>query len=63
MEKLALILLVVVLIPLNAWAQDYVLRSPSGKAEVRLRIAEKVYYFDLFQSKSGGFGVADCPQH
>lgn len=42
--KLLFILLVVVMIPFNAVAQDYVLRSPNGKAEVRVKVADKIYY-------------------
>jgi alpha-glucosidase len=49
--KILFILLVVVVIPFNAFAQDYVLRSPNGKAEVRVRIADKIYYLIFYNEK------------
>ena len=49
--KLLFILLVVLMIPFNAFAQDYVLRSPNGRAEVRVRIADKVYYSISYNQK------------
>lgn len=49
--KLLFILLVVAIIPANLLAQDYVLRSPNGKAEVRLKVADKVYYSIFYNQK------------
>ena len=43
--------LLTALIPLNLFAQDHVVRSPDGKAEVRLRIADKIYYSILFDRR------------
>jgi alpha-glucosidase len=44
MKKLIFIVFVVLLISFDAIGQNHILRSPNRKAEVRLRIAEKVYY-------------------
>ena len=56
MRKLIFVLLVVNVFAITAFAQDYRLRSPNGRAEVRLRIADKVYYSIYFD---GQLGIAE----
>lgn len=58
MRKLTFAFLVVFLLAFNIFAQDYVLRSPNGKAEIRLRITDKVYYSIYFNQKTV---VAESP--
>ena len=45
------ICLIVALTPLGSLGQDYVLRSPNGKAEVRVKVADKVSYSVHFGGK------------
>ncbi|HRH40912.1 MAG TPA: glycoside hydrolase family 97 protein [Pyrinomonadaceae bacterium] len=51
MKKFTLFWLILGFISLNVLAQNHVLHSPDGKTEVRLRIADKVYYSILFNQK------------
>ncbi|MCD9188325.1 MAG: glycoside hydrolase family 97 protein [Pyrinomonadaceae bacterium] len=47
-----LIVLIAVCSALSVSAQNYSLRSPNGKAEVRLKVADKVYYSLLFNGQT-----------
>lgn len=52
MRKLPFFFLLLLLLALNALAQDFVVTSPNKRAEVRLRIADKVFYSVLFDQKT-----------
>lgn len=43
-KKSSFVWLLICLFSFGAYAQDYVLRSPNARAEVRIRVADKVYF-------------------
>lgn len=52
MRKLPFFFFLLMVLAFNALAQDFVVTSPNKRAEVRLRIADKVYYSVLFDQKT-----------
>jgi alpha-glucosidase len=49
--KLVFVCVLITITPFSLSAQDYVLRSPNGKTEVRLKVAETVSYSIYFDGK------------
>ena len=52
MRKLLFVVAFVIAFSFSVSAQEQVLRSPNGKAEVRLRIADKIYYSINFEGQA-----------
>lgn len=52
MRRLSFFFLLLLFFAVNTLAQDFVVTSPNKLAEVRLRIADKVYYSVLFDKKT-----------